>query len=696
MPPQKNKKKSAKSLPSTKSVSQTVEVPQISATPHLDSLIRAHLYLLIFLIPLFFWPDTLTIFTVPKLLVFRTLSISSGIFILLKFFLSDKIPLRFSRNWIFLGFWLLSLVLSTVFTLNLSSSLFGQYGRYLGLFTMLNFLLIPVFIFHFFKPDQTRRLIKLSLIASSLAALYGLLQYFDFFGLLKFQFAWTDSPQNRVFGTFGHANHLGAYLAAHAVILCLYPGFTWLKTQKIIWKIIYPVLILLHFITLILTASRGALLAFILSILTVFIVSHFFRKEKTLKSKSVIYKNISIFIILIFLTCGALYIAKDSLAELGLFKRTEATVATIDKGKIPDRLSFLYSSLAMFADHPMLGTGLSTFRDSYSAYRRADYYIDGPGNAQYITVPEAAHNEYANILATQGLLGILAYLLIIAAAIGHIIKTMRRDTSSRNLAFQLALLGGLCVYLFQTIFNFGEITNLFFFYFLLGIIFTSEELKIKSFEIKSLFAKFLKYLFILICLFILVFWFKHGVIGEGQADYSLRQATLSDLKQNYPEADKAYQTAINARPQEYIIYQNYADFLLKVAATNTDFNILKNYYTQAVNNYNHSIQLNNNYASTYHNLGLAYLQLFRLTKDKAYLDLSAQAYQSSVDRAPNNPRYPYEYARKLHSDWNDPEGSIKLLKKAIAIDPDYQEPNDYLKFLYKNYPQLADPSYLQK
>jgi tetratricopeptide (TPR) repeat protein len=451
-------------------------------------------------------------------------------------------------------------------------------------------------------------------------------------------------------------------------------------------KIVYPIILLLHLTTLVLTASRGALLALILGLL-ICLCAAFFLRPKGYTGKNKKFQIISITIILLVLISASLYAARDSLSELGIFKRTEATVETINKGKIPDRLSFLYSALAMFVDHPITGTGLSTFRDAYSAYRRADYYIDGPGNAQFITVPEAAHDEYANVLATQGVIGFLAYLLLIGAAFRILIINIRKvedlpSDFSRN--YYLALLGGLSAYLIQTIFNFGEINNLFLFYLLLGLIFSTDTIFQISFSIRGMAAKTAEIIFIFVMLVLLAFVFNYGVINEGQADFYLKNAKQDDLNRNYTQAEKDYQLAIAARPQEYSIYQLYGDFLLSISAPSSDTIMLQ----RAIDNYQEVIRLNNNYPSTYHNLGLAYLQMYRLTKKPLYGELAKKAYQLSVDKAPNNPRYPYEYARILHSDFNDPAAAIALLKQAIAIDPDYQEPHDYLDFIYKNYPAL--------
>lgn len=650
----------------------------------LNKIIQGHLYALIALLPLLFWLDTATIFAVPKLLGLHLISISALSFVFLKIFLERRLPILTSPAIIVLGLWTLSLLLSTVFSINQITSLYGQYGRFMGLFTFLNLMFIPIYLATFFDREQFRRLILVSIISATLVAVYGILQYFDFFGLWPADFRWTDSPQNRVFATMGHANHLGAYLAMNFMFLT----YLWNKkdfsgTWVAVAAITIPSLIMA--VCLLLTASRGAVLAFFLVYLLLLII-RIIKNYHQLKKK--LWFLIAT-IILIFATAwGSIWVFMDNLDSLGLIARTEQTIASMEKGIIPERLSFLYSSWQMFTDHPLVGTGLSTFRDAYSAYRRTDYVIDGPGNAQYITVPESAHNEYANILATQGLLGFLTFLALL---ISMIVILLRRYFDNRSTAsnerWQLVLLGGLLVFAVQVLFNFGEIVNWFMFFLLVGIVLADSEKPWKG-EVKMP----LSLLIILTpVMLVTVGWLiSWSVFYPAQADYYLRLALENASRREYSTADRYFQVAIAGQPLEYQLYQDYADFSLEYAVSQPDPEDRQNLLQQAVKNYRQAILLNPNYPSSYHNLALAYLQIYRAGRNNYYGDLSRENYQKSVEKSPNNPRYLYEYARKLHSDWDDREGAVKLLREALKLAPNYREPQDYMEFLYLNHPELKD------
>ena len=70
-------------------------------THWLNSLIRFHLYAFLVLIPIVFWLDFQTVFTTPKLLVLRVLSLTALVCILLKSYLEGQVTLKPNYGWDF-------------------------------------------------------------------------------------------------------------------------------------------------------------------------------------------------------------------------------------------------------------------------------------------------------------------------------------------------------------------------------------------------------------------------------------------------------------------------------------------------------------------------------------------------------------------------------------------------------------------
>ncbi len=608
----------------------------------LDKVIQSVILGIIILIPIVFWPDFQTVFTIPKLLILRILSAVALILFLLKLFLAKKVTFKKSPIYLALGLILASAVISTFFSINAITSLFGQYSRFVGLFSLLNFLLLPIIIINTHDKAAIARALKVSTYTATAVAIFGLLQYFNFFGLPILELNWTDSPQNRVFSTAGHANHLAAYLVTNILIAL----FT-IKKLPLKFALTIPMLV-----TLFLTGSRGALIALIIAGLILL-----FRNKP---------KKIALTISVLLLIIAGLF----TLSSTPLIKRTNETIQSISLGYTPERISFLASAGQMWLDHPIAGTGYSTFRDAFSQYRQKNYLIAGPGNAQYITVPEAAHNILADTLATTGLLGLAALIYLFYIAI----RTQKNP----------ALLAIILVFGLQALFNFGEILNLTFFWLAIGFIgaeHAGKQLKLSMHKIVKIFAA-------LIVLSLTFLFLYDGVFNLARADIRLKQATYKESQQEFLAAEDALIKAVQAYPIEYSIHQKLADLALQIAVISQDSVIKNEYLEKAIYSYQNALKLNDHYSSTHHNLALTHIYKYRQNQSVTDLELARNSYQNAIDNSPNNARYHYEFARKLHADFAEIEESIKYLNQALAINSDYQEPKDYLNFLRENHPEL--------
>jgi hypothetical protein len=86
-------------------------------------------------------------------------------------------------------------------------------------------------------------------------------------------------------------------------------------------------------------------------------------------------------------------------------------------------MDVLDAAWRMFREHPLLGVGSGTFARAFSEYN-AD-----PG-MQYGSL--SAHNLYAQLLAEQGLLGLLSFLAVLALAVGPLLRVRRPLEENRS------------------------------------------------------------------------------------------------------------------------------------------------------------------------------------------------------------------------------------------------------------------------
>jgi tetratricopeptide (TPR) repeat protein len=100
----------------------------------------------------------------------------------------------------------------------------------------------------------------------------------------------------------------------------------------------------------------------------------------------------------------------------------------------------------LFREHPVVGTGLDTFQIAFADQRTAAYW-----NIEWNASPTRAHNEALNLLATQGVLGGVA-VLVLAVGVLVAIRRALRATDDRLLA--VALAAGVAAFAVQDLFSF--------------------------------------------------------------------------------------------------------------------------------------------------------------------------------------------------------------------------------------------------
>lgn len=101
------------------------------------------------------------------------------------------------------------------------------------------------------------------------------------------------------------------------------------------------------------------------------------------------------------------------------------------------RIFLLRHSFAAFTNHPIIGTGPDTFR----------WAVAPEAHTTYNVVMDKAHNEYAQILVCQGILGLLCYLVFLGGVFIKAIPNILKNPLIMVIAIAFT---GYCV---QAIFN---------------------------------------------------------------------------------------------------------------------------------------------------------------------------------------------------------------------------------------------------
>lgn len=376
----------------------------------MQSIIQTIIYSLAIFIPLTFTTINSELFEFPKfiLLLSGTLVIvTAGIID----FQSNRSSQRYADSRVY-GFKnpinisiiaiLTTQLLATIFSIHPYTSFWGYYSRHhQGLLTTICYTIIYFTANIYMDKKSVQKLIKVSVGTAFIISLYAIAQRLGVDKSL-----WIQDVVNRPFSTLGQPNWLAAYLLPN-LFLALYLFQTKnSKTNNVLDTLYY----LLIFTAILLTKSRSGFIALALSYLT-----YYFLLTRQL-GFSRIKKQLSLttfYLLLVTIIIGTPYtpsiaglIQRQSTSQLPTASSsgTQLENGGTESGDI--RKIVWGGALYLIKNHPIIGTGPETF-----AYT---YYWERPtahnNTSEWDYLYNKAHNEYLNIAATTGLLGLFAYL----------------------------------------------------------------------------------------------------------------------------------------------------------------------------------------------------------------------------------------------------------------------------------------------
>lgn len=346
--------------------------------------------ILFFLTPLILWPFTSEVFELNKIVLTYILTSLITATWIGRMIVEKKFIIRRTILDIPLLVFLFTQLLSTIFSMNFHTSLFGYYSRFNGgLLSIISYSLLYWAFVSNIDKKQTVSLIKWFIGSAVIVSIYGILEHF---GIDKN--VWVQDVENRIFSTLGQPNWLAAFLVG------LIP-LTWTKIFKKPYNFILSAL---FFITLLFTKSRSGILAFLVADVIFWGLNYLKERSKVLKS--FLYFN-AIFLVLFFLIKTPFTLPKSQ-TETTTPAAPALEVGGTESGEI--RKIVWKGALDVFLHNPIVGSGLETFAYSYNLYRPVEHNLVSEWDFIY----NKAHNEFLNIAAGSGLLGILSYLVLIS------------------------------------------------------------------------------------------------------------------------------------------------------------------------------------------------------------------------------------------------------------------------------------------
>ena len=263
------------------------------------------------------------------------------------------------------------------------------------------------------------------LAAGFLTAFYGLCQYMGLDFLRRwFPYDLKDKlARNYILSFIGNPEYLGSYLAP--LVLLAFP-FLWIKGGKKS-RILASLAILMYLSALILTGSRGAMIALIGGGILLF--TFFFRcASRPVRHKILFSLCLFLLFILAFIIVFSFPnpINRHNQAVLLRFKE----LFNIRSESIKERILFYSIGAEMITDRPLFGIGEGMFRIKFFSTLR-DLSVKDPraGVLRFIAelknrVADNAHNDFLQIWIENGTIGILAFTLALAFLLGETLSLL--------------------------------------------------------------------------------------------------------------------------------------------------------------------------------------------------------------------------------------------------------------------------------
>ncbi len=381
-------------------------------------------------------------------------------------------------------------LISTAFSIHPHTSIFGYYSRFHGgLLSTIAYITMFFALVSNVRWSDIPALIRTALIATLGVSLYAIPEHFGVSPscvIITGEFTvncWVQDVQTRVFATFGQPNWLAAYLLMMLPLAwwsCISAWQQWREAatpliqtaqQNIPPRVIFDAVLgastlILGTITLLYTRSRSGFLGIALELAILaagtlfFFWKHSRNPQQTKQTHTLFSRTLPptfvaaagglLAMLFIFFLIGTPF--TPSLGEIGQkilhassAQNTAETPSQVseetappapaggtvlenggtDSGKI--RQIVWLGALKVWQRYPLFGSGLDTFAYSYYTDRPAEHNIVSEWDFLY----NRAHNEFLNILATTGAIGLITTFFLMGAFTLGLLRDIWKLTQER-------------------------------------------------------------------------------------------------------------------------------------------------------------------------------------------------------------------------------------------------------------------------
>ena len=374
--------------------SETVQT-QVERTAAGSPLARWVLAVAVFLIPLSFLPNTVDEFVLPKLLLARLLVMVLTVVLVAGWLRQGSVTWKRTALDLPLLAFIGSAAISSIFALNRNVAIFGVYDRWEGLLTIATYALLFWLAVQLMSGERDARWMTWSLLFSGyLIAVVAVLQ--SVLGVLGAGYFGQSGAYFRADATMAHPDFLGIFLA-----MLLPIAFAKLVSRRpLLTRLLAANLVIVLSLGLLATFTRSAWIGAVVGIAVVLALrGGRFRPMPLIAFAAVL--------VIGFAALAGIVAARSSSGGIAnaIYSRIVSSV-DLSSGSIAERLAVWKDTPAVIASRPVLGYGPDNFALVYPLFQSSNR------NTVLFTDP---HEEALGVLATQGVVGFLAYLWILVA-----------------------------------------------------------------------------------------------------------------------------------------------------------------------------------------------------------------------------------------------------------------------------------------
>ncbi len=382
--------------------------------------------------PLLFNQHTYELFEYPKIMFVYAAAIIVGTMWILRMLSARQIVYRRSPFDLAIALFLLANLVSTLTSIDRHTSFFGYYSRFnAGFLPIVAYTLLTLAALTFATPTLARRLIIGCVVSATIVILWGIPSRFGADPTcLVFQYKLTSScwsanfnPQLRLFSTLGQPNWLASFLVQTLPIVAA------LSILVRTWRVPLVALAIAQGAALVWTGSRGGIAG--AGVAALVFVALLARQWKGF---------------------GRTLLAVVALLTVGATTLLLKTHVTARPETITIRASVWEGGVAIWRAYPFFGSGVETFAYAFDRFRPLSHLT----TVEWDFVYNKAHNEFVNTLATMGLVGLFAYLFLIAT-FGRVLWQLTRDSSPAVRLISIGVLSGMGGYLISIFFGFSVV-----------------------------------------------------------------------------------------------------------------------------------------------------------------------------------------------------------------------------------------------